>query len=71
MSETVLHWWLEFSKSQTVLEGKETVLISNIFMLFIMMLVEELLGKVMNVLVDTSLIGGCVALVRGWFLLLF
>ncbi len=37
------------SKSRIVLEGKEAVLISNLFKLFILLLVEELLSNVMNV----------------------
>ena len=45
----MLRWGLEFSKSQIVLEDKVVVLISTLFKLFIMMLVEELLGKLINV----------------------
>ena len=42
-------WGLECTKSRIVLEGKEAVLISSLFKMFIMMLVEKLLGKIMNV----------------------
>ena len=45
----MLRLWLECTKSQIVLENKEAVLLSSLFNWFFMMLVEELLGKVMNV----------------------
>ena len=56
----MLCWRLERTKSQIVLEGKEAVLIFSLFKLFIMMLVEELFGKVMNVCV------GGTSFIRGW-----
>ena len=46
----------ECKKSEIDLEGKEVVLISSLFKLFIMMLVEELFGKVMNVCVWGGLV---------------
>ena len=42
----MLCWRLEYSKSQMVLEDTEAVIISSL-----MILVEELFGKVMNVCV--------------------
>ena len=44
----MLRWGLECTKSRIVLEGKEVVLISSLFKLFIMQWEEELFGKVMN-----------------------
>ena len=38
---------LEWSKSQIVLEDKVTVLITSLFKLFPIMLMEELWGKIM------------------------
>ena len=47
-SKNMLYWRLECTNSQIVLEGKEVVLISSLFKLFIMLWEEELFGKVMN-----------------------
>ena len=43
-----LSWGLEYIKLRIVLEGKDGVLISRLFKLSIMSLVEEILGKDMN-----------------------
>ena len=65
----MFRWGLVCIKSRIVLEGKEAVLISSLFKLFIMMLVEELLGKVMNTCVDGLVLWeGELALIRGWCL---
>ena len=52
----MLRWEQEYIKSWIILEGKEAVLISNLFKLFIMLLVEELLGKVINAWVGGGII---------------
>ena len=48
----LLHWGLKYTKSRIVLDSKKAFLILHLFNLFIMILIEELLGKVMNVLGD-------------------
>ena len=50
-SETMLPWGLDCTKSRIVLEGKEAVLKTSLFKMFIMILVEKFLDKAMNVCV--------------------
>ena len=52
----MLRWGLERNKSRNVLEDKEAVLISSLFKIFIMVLVGELLGKIMNIYVRWGLV---------------
>ena len=65
----ISHRGFECSKSRIILEDKVTVLIPNLFKLFPMILVGELLVKLMCVWGRLNLSECVLALVQGQFLL--